>query len=298
MSNNFKKGIIAFLVLLLIGLLFYSYNNNKEHIAIENKMQNEKDKLIDNLSKMELQYDDAISKNTMLSEELIVQKESIKNFKDSLKSIKKTNWKLINFYKNKIKDLNIISNKLVGLNDSLVRSNKTLSLDNQNLNTQKDSLTNNLNLQAIYNDTLVKQNLHLAKKVAVGKIVKASNFGVMTYKERSGGKYKETDRARKVTVFKTSFVLNENPIAENNNIKAHIIIYKPNGDLLVDKGVFSTTDGEKLHFSDISTIPYKKAAIASDILIKFGNIKLNKGTYTIDFYVNNKKAGSTQKNLR
>ena len=102
MSDNFKKAVIAVLLLLIIGLAYYGYTNNKEHKAIEKEMQIEKDKLVDDLNAMEAQYDDAIAKNTSLSEELINQKISIKNFKDSLKKIKKTNWKLISFYKNNL----------------------------------------------------------------------------------------------------------------------------------------------------------------------------------------------------
>jgi len=298
MSNNLKKTIIAILILAIIGLSFYSYNNNKKHASIEKEMLIEKNNLLDDLSKLESQYDDAISKNTSLSKELITQKESIKAFKDSLKKIKKNNWKLINFYKNKIKALNDISNKLVRTNDSLAEVNKLLNIENQDLTQQKDSLTTNLQQQTTYNNTLSEQNLDLTKKVSLGEIVKANNFSVVTYKEKSGGKYKETDKARRVDVFKTSFVLNENPIAKESDIVSYVVITKPDGELLVNKGTFTTKTGERVDYSDTSTIPYKKVAITSDILIKFGDTKLLKGTYLIDFYINDTKVGSIQKNLR
>lgn len=298
MSDNVKKVIIAILLLSIIGLAFYSYNNNKQHVAIEKEMMAEKESLLSDLSKLETQYDEAISKNTMLSSELVEQKITIKNFKDSLKKIKNTNWKLIKFYKNKIKSLNAISDKLVKLNDSLSRVNNSLNLENQDLSMQRDSLSTNLHQQSVYNDTLVKQNLNLAKKVALGEKVKANSFSVTTYRERSGGKYKETDRARRVDVFKTSFVLNENPIAAERDITAYVVIFNPKGELVVDKGVFNATNGDRVHYSDVTIIPYKKAAIASDVLTKIGDAKLEKGLYQIDFYVDNNKVGAIEKSLR
>ncbi len=298
MSENIKKAIIVFLLLAIAGLGYFSYTNNNKHLVVEKNMKAEKDKILKDLSDLETVYDDAISKNTSLSTELEKQKESIQNFKDSLKAVKRTNWKLIKFYKNKIKNLNVVSNRLVHLNDSLVRSNQLLNQENQDLAIQKDSLTSNLQEQTNYSNTLANQNLELAKKVAVGKVVKMSNFNVITYKERSHGKYKETDRARRVDIFKTSFVLNENPIADEKDMVAYVVITKPDGKILVNKGVFTTASGERTHFSEKSTIPYKKAAITSDIFIKFGDVKLEKGKYIIAFYVNDEKVGTVEKELR
>lgn len=297
MSDKIKKAIIAILILIIAGMGYYTYNQNKKHVAIESEMQIEKDNLLGDLTKLESQYDAEISKNTMLSEELTEQKNQIAEFKASIKKIKNSNWKLIKFYKNKIKDLNTISDRLIRKNDSLVRSNDLLNVENSDLNRDKDSLTVNLEKQTTYNNTLTDQNLDLAKKVAIGEIVKASNFSVTTYRDRKGS-YKETDRARRVDAFKTSFVLNENPIAQNKDITAYVIIKNPNGELITKKGTFTTDNGESLRYSEFSKIPYKKATLASDILIKFGDVKLEKGSYTIDFYLEGKKVGTVKKTLK
>jgi len=297
MSDNFKKVVIAILVLLIAGLVYYTYNQDKEHEVIENKMKLEKEVLLNKLTALTSDYDNAISKNTLLADELSVQREKIVNFRDSVKNLKSKNWKLMKFYKGRIESLNAVSAKLVKMNDSLVERNNLLNHENQDLYEQKNALSDKLTKQNNYNDTLVSQNLELAKNVALGKVVTASNFKVTTYKERKG-KYKETDKVRRVDVFKTSVVLNENPIANNRDVALHIVIKKPDGELLVDKGVFVTTEDERIHYSGLSEIPYKKASIASEILTKFGDVKLEKGTYIVDFYIENKKVGTIEKNLR
>lgn len=294
MSNDNKKITIAILLITILGLVLYSYLNNEKYEETTQTLIIEKETILKNLTKIEEQYNTAIAQNTTLSEELVLQKNSIVSFKDSLKSLKITNWKLIKFYKNKIKGLNRISKKLIYQNDSLVKSNELLNSQNQELNEDKQVLTSDLQKQTSFNDTLVKQNLDLAKKVAIGEIVKVSNFKVTTYRERSGGKFKESTRARRVDMFKISLLLNENPIAEKRNISAHVSIIKPDGNVLVEKGGFTNVDGNRVKFSEESNIPYNKSALISDIIVTVTGEKLDKGTYLINFYTDGIKVGSVR----
>ena len=296
MPDKIKIAVIIILSLALIGLGAYSYTNNKEHVETKNILIQEKLDLIDDLIKIETKYDIAIAKNTDLSEDLIIQKNNIVRFKDSLKKIKNTNWKLIQFYKSKMKRLNLTSQKLVRLNDSISKKNELLNIENQGLQVEKQELTTNLEKQVIYTDTLTKQNLTLAKKIALGEVVIANRFNVTTFKERSG-KYRATDRAKRVSLFKASLLLNENPIAKAQDVTIHVVISKPNGSPLIEKGVFTTDSGEVLKYAEISVIPYKTAAINSEIIIKIAD-KLEKGTYTTSFYLNGKIVGSVENLLK
>ncbi len=298
MTDNSKKAIIILLIFTILGLLYFSYENNKKHKIILEQISIEKKELLSNLSTIEDKYDDAISKNTMLSNELIRQKINIKNFKDSIGKIKSTNWKLITFYKNKIKGLNLISNKLIKINDSLEDSNKQLSRDNHNLKQLKDTLFSNLHKQTVFNEVLVNQNLVLAKKVAKAEMIKIRDFKVTTYKEKSNKTYKEVDKARKIQIFKTHLILDDNSIAEEQLVSIHVVIIKPDGNILVNKGSFTIANGERVKYSEMDTVTYKKKAISCDFLIKFGELKLENGIYTVDFYVNKIKVGSVKKVLK
>ncbi len=298
MSNDNKKIIIVILSIVIVGLVIYSYLNNEQYQETKQTLVIEKETILENLTKIEDQYNSAIAQNTTLSEELEIQKNSIISFKDSLKSLKNTNWKLIKFYKTKIKGLNKISKKLLYLNDSIVKRNELLNQENQDLHEDKQVLETDLEKQTTYNDTLVKQNLDLAKKVAIGEIVKVSNFKVTTFRERSGGKYKESTRARRVDLFKTSLLLNENPIAKEKDIVTHVVIKKPDGNLLISKGIFTTENGDRVTFSEESIIPYNKSAMVGEIIVNTNGKKLEKGIYTIDFYTDGVKVGSVEKVLK
>ncbi len=303
MSSKNKTILIVILVLSILSLGVYSFLNSERHQESQKALAQEKDAVLNDLNKMETQYDVAISENTSLSSELSIQKKAITHFKDSLKKLKNTNWKLITFYKNKIKKLNTTTQNMIRINDSIILVNTLLKTENDSLfvetndlNKEKDNLSQNLKKQATYNNTLVKQNFNLAKKVAIGEVVKVSNFEVLTFRERGKEKYKETSRARRVDLLKASFLLNENPIAKETAIVAHVVITKPNGQLLSPKGSFNFNE-KTLRYTEKSVIPYQKVNLTSEIIIAI-NDKLEKGSYKIDFYVNEKKVGTKEKVLK
>lgn len=296
MSDSNKKVIITILSILLVGLVVFYYLDHQKQSETIDTLTLEKEAILIDLTKLEEQYNTAMIQKTELSSELEIQKNNITRFKDSLKSIKNTNWKLIKFYKNKIKNLANTTEKMIHINDSLVASNQLLNTENQDLNTQNTELSTNLNEQTTFNDTLVKQNLNLAQKVAKGEVVKANSFRVTTYDERSSGKFKETDKARKVNIFKVGFLLNENPIAKEQDIDAFVVIKAPNGGVINKKGSFTSNKNVDIIYSEKTTIPYKNLAIATDIIVKSAN-KLEKGTYTTTIYLGNKQVAVVKKTL-
>lgn len=296
MSNKIKTAIIALLLIILTGLGYYSYTNNKKHELVKTTMQNDQDKLINDLSEMEASYTDEIAKNTTLYEELSIQKDEVTKLIDSIKRVKNTSWRASKYLKNKISKLQALSNKYKALNDSLIQSNEFLNSENLNLNEENRNLTTNIEEQTTYSNTLLTQNEELARKVAIGEMIKISNMHVLTYRTRRN-KLRETDRAKKVDVFKVSFTLNENQIAANRNITAYVNVIKPSGELLLDRGVFTTSNNVETHYSDKSSIPYKKENITKSVLIKFGDLRLEKGTYLIDLYTDNTKVGTVKKVL-
>jgi len=306
MSENSKKIIIFLLLLTIGGLFYYNYSNKKNFEEKEIALNAERDKILDDFVRIKFKLNTAISKNTILSEELVKQKQNIEEFEKTFKDLKTTNSKLIKFYKKKIEELNTTSNKLFRINDSIAQRNKILNVENQDLYEQREALTaeqqslkSSLQKTTTYNDTLIKQNMDLAKKVALGEIINTSNFSVKTYKERRKGKFKESERAGRVDMFKTSFVINENQLAPNKKVKVNIVIKTPTGESLIKKGFFNDFDGNRIAYAEEDVISFNKIAIPSDfVIMRDQNKKLEKGTYVIDFYIDMKKVKSIETVLK
>ena len=289
MSDNTKKGVIAILIVLIAAIGIYSYFNNKKQTETINTLTTEKEEVIAELEKMEAQYNEEISKNTVLTSDLETQKKVISKFKDSIKKLKNTNWSTIKFYKNKIKNLTKTTNRLFASNDSLVKINKFLNEENESLSQEKDSLTQNLTLQTKANDTLFERNKNLTEKIAVAQKIRANGYKIETFDKRGSGKFKTTDKARRVNTFKVSFFINENPLAKDKDLETYVVLKNKDNNIINSKGFFTNNDGKRIAFTEKTIIPFKKSTIATDIILNVDNIKLEKGDYFVDIYINNRK---------
>jgi len=297
MTDKTKKIVIAVLVLLLAGLGVYSFLDHKKQTDAITDLTTEKQEVIAELKQLKTQYDEAIAENTSLSTELAKEKQQIEEYIDSLKKIKFTNRKTVLFYKNKIQELTRKTQRLMVANDSLVKKNESLTLENQDLEVQKDSLSQNLKKQFQANDTLLQKNVNLSSKVVLASQIRANGYAVATFDKRRSGKFKPTQKARRINTFKVSFNINENPLAKERDVPVYVVVKAPNGDVLKSKGFFTDANGERVAFTDKTAVPYHQLAVVTDVIIDVDDIKLEKGAYLIDVYLDGKKAKTIKKEL-
>lgn len=288
-SNN--KILLGLLLALLVGLGVYTYTSNSKHVEAENFLKEEKQQILGNLTTMEEKYDNAIASNTSMSEELKIERDNIVAFKDSIKNLKGTNWRLIRRYRGKIADLEKTNEKLLFANDSLQLVNNMLIIE-------KDSITGKLVEQTIFNDTLIAQNLDLSKKVEIGGVLKVNSVSTTAMRERSNGKYAETNKAQKTNAFRVGFKVQKNEIAVPGDKQAHIVISTPGGKILNQKGTFVLKSGQEVGYTDLSTVNYENADL--DVVMFVDNItqKLDKGIYTVKVYVDGLLVGASNLELK
>jgi len=288
-SNN--KILLGLLLALLVGLGVYTYTSNSKHVEAENFLKEEKQQILGNLTTMEEKYDNAIASNTSMSEELKIERDNIIAFKDSIKNLKGTNWRLIRRYRGKIADLEKTNEKLLFANDSLQLVNNMLIIE-------KDSITGKLVEQTIFNDTLIAQNLDLSKKVEIGGVLKVNSVSTTAMRERSNGKYAETNKAQKTNAFRVGFKVQKNEIAVPGEKQSHIVISTPGGKILNQKGVFALKSGQEVGYTDVSTVNYENADL--DVVMFVDNItqKLDKGIYTVKVYVDGLLVGASNLELK
>ena len=290
-SSNNKKILIGILLALLVGLGAYTLKSNSKHEEAEQFLKEEKEQILGNLTAMEEKYDNAIAQNTTISEELKVEREKIVAFRDSVKNLKNTNWRLIRRYRSKIADLESTNERLVNLTDSLKLANNLLVVE-------KDSITGKLIEQTSYNDTLIAQNLDLAKKVEIGGVLRVNSVNATAMRLRSNGKYTETNKAPKTTAVRVSFRLEKNEIATPGEKEATVVINTPSGKIISQKGTFNLSSGEEVGYTDQTTVDYENAA--KDVVLFVENIsqKFDKGLYPIKVYVDGVLVGATTLELK
>lgn len=288
-SSNSKILIIALTVLLfaLIGYTFYNNNDHKEAIKF---LQDEKEQIIGNLTAMEEKYDIAIAENTSLSDSLTIEKEKIAVLKDSVLNLKKVNSDVLRRYRNQLAGLEKTNERLLDQVDSLMFANNILT-------EEKDSINSQLEIQTNYNDTLVAQNMELARKVEIGGAINVENVEVTAMKMRSNGKYSETNKAQKTDAIKVEFRLLENEIAEPGDKEAYIVLKNPAGQVINAKGTFMAEEGAEMKYTDQTIVNYSNANLDVVMLVERKGEKYEKGTYPIAVYVEGKMVGSANLEL-
>ena len=288
-SSNSKILIIALTVLLfaLIGYTFYNNNDHKEAIKF---LQDEKEQIIGNLTAMEEKYDVAIAENTSLSDSLTMEKEKIAILKDSVQNLKKINSSVLRRYRGQLASLEKTNSRLLDEVDSL-------KLANNMLTEEKDSIHSQLEIQTTYNDTLVAQNMELARKVEIGGAINVENVIITAMKMRTNGKYTETNKAQKTDAIKVAFRLMENEIAEPGDKEAFIILKNPQGKVINAKGTFDKLDGSESKYTDQTIVNYENADLDVVMLVERKGDKYEKGTYPIEVFVQGKLVGSANLEL-
>ena len=288
-SSNSKILIIA-LTVLLFGLIGYTFYNNNDHKEAIKFLQDEKEQIIGNLTAMEEKYDVAIAQNTSLSDSLSMEKDKIAILKDSVQNLKQINSSVLRRYRGQLAALEKTNTRLLDEVDSLKLANNILT-------EEKDSINSQLEIQTTYNDTLVAQNMELARKVEIGGAINVENVDVKAMKMRSNGKYTETNKAQKTDAIKVSFRLIENEIAEPGDKEAFIVLKNPGGQVINAKGTFEMQEGSEAKYTDQTMVNYENADLDVVMLVERKGEKYVAGVYPIEVYVEGKLVGSANLEL-
>jgi len=288
-SSNSKILIIA-LTVLLFGLIGYTFYNNNDHKEAVKFLTAEKEQIIGNLTAMEEKYDVAIAQNTSLSDSLTMEKEKIALLKDSVQNLKQINSNVLRRYRGQLATLEKTNNRLLDEVDSL-------KLANNMLTEEKDSINSQLEIQTNFNDTLVAQNMELARKVEIGGAINVENVEVIAMKMRSNGKYTETNKAQKTDAIKVAFRLMENEIANPGDKEAYIVLKNPGGQVINAKGTFILEEGTEAKYTDQTMVNYENADLDVVMLVERKGDKYVAGSYPIEVYVEGKLVGSASLEL-
>jgi len=292
-SNPGNKKNTATIVLgvLLAGLLAYTVYSSLEHTKLTDALEKERTAIAQDLDNMVGKYEEAIAQNTTMSEELTLKRDKIVALRDSVKGLKATNYNTIRRYRRQITALEAQNRKLFFINDSLAVANQSLSAD---LNTAQQTITT----QTQQYDDLTATNQALSEKVAIGSVLKVNDIKVVAMRERSSGKMTETRRSRITDAFRVMCTIAENKVADKQAHKVYIQVADAQGNTVASKGEHQLLSGEKVAYSDVTTVDYEQEALEILSLITVDRVQINKGVYTVNVYVEAALAASAEIRLK
>lgn len=288
-SNN--KTLIIILAVLLAGIIGYTLYNTSKYNKLTEEIKSEKLEIEQNLDSMIVKYEDAILKETALSNELAFERDRIIALRDSIKSLKNINYSIIRKYRKRIAELEKTNQKLFAVNDSLMLENKSLTVN-------LDSVTTKYKRQIAISDTLQLQNEELYKKVAKGSELDASEIKAVAMRKRNSGKFASTSRANRTDAFRINFTISKNRIASKGNKDVYIQVANTAGKTIASKGKVTLKNELDVEYSDKTQIDYKNENIDVVSLIEIKKGEVLKGEHYIRVFIDGSFAGSTKIKLR
>jgi hypothetical protein len=281
---DFRNVIVIVLTLVLAALVVMYMKEKDEHEEIVVQINNEKDSIKVELSKMLVNYDSVKTNNEKLNQNLLMTQSEIKNLLNQVEQVKQASYEEVSQYRNKVTTLRGIMKDLYNQIDSLNERNKILYAENIEVKKQISDEKNK-------NEQLVKEKDELVQTVKKAQILDALDLKVTGLTTRD----KVSDRASKTQKLMVGFSLSKNLTTPRGLKNIYVRIMKPDQLLLVNN------EGGVFNFEDL-TIPYSASREinyeGNELPVNIywdntGHEPLIPGTYTIDVFADGYNIGTT-----
>ena len=210
---------------------------NPESNKVLNYIGSEKIKMIDQLSELELKYQEAIPNYPKLSDSLKVEKEKIAEVINKAKNLEETGWSNIIEYKNNLlhfkrryRDL-MVSHGRNKTSGSSSRRERQLAHSSAKAADEKE----------------VHKSTAAAKELATvdeNESLSVDKVQITALKKNGKGKYQKTNNANKTDLIKVSFKLLHNKKVNSGKKDAYLVLQNPEGKVEEAKGIFKIKDSE------------------------------------------------------
>jgi hypothetical protein len=289
-SSSSLKAVIAVLAILLVGSLVYIFKMTSDADLVKTELTStmtEKESVMKDLQELKSTYDAAISENTSMSDELILERDKVVSLMSQLNK-SKGDVASLSKYKSQFKSLQA-SMKL------LITENENLKLANTTLITERDSTIVVLGESKRNVEALAGQNDELSKAIEMGSKLTVLNTSGSAFKLRSSGKQIETNKASRADVLRVKFTIAENAIAKSGTKTYYVQVIDGKNNVVGDKKAENFGDSV-LTYSFVTNVNYenKTVQITEDLKGK----DFVKGTYFINIFNKDQLVSKTSFDLR
>jgi len=294
-----RKGIVIIVISILLGtnaLLLWQFFEKKSNLEIANQTivstNAEKDALRNQLTQIQSDYEKMKAENTNLQTQLSSKDEEIKaKVAEIQRLIAMGGPAQIAKAKAEMARLKEMSNLYQLQIDSLNKVNSALKTKNKNLNT-------NLDKEQSKNQNLSAENSKLATKIAAGSVLKAMNITTEGLYNKSSGKEVITNKAKKVGMMRTKFLLTENKVVDKGELDLYLRVLGPDGGVMTaDHATFKSSSAENLEYTTKESVDYNNEDTPVQIVWAKGT-QFAKGKYSVEVYCGGNLIGKSTAELK
>ncbi len=174
-----------------------------------------------------------------------------------------------------------------------------LNTKNLQLTSDLDKTSSELTNTKTERDQFKQEAEESAEQVKKGSKLSAFGFSSGGLKMKLNNTTEESNRARGIVQFKSSFTINENPIAKAGNKTVYMQIVNPDGKTMQSKSSnVIQTDGGSVPFSDAKEINYNNQRIDVTIYYDLKGETAIKGNYKVKIYCEGSLIGTDSFTLK
>lgn len=281
------KLITTCLVIALVSCLGYSFKVYENAQNTKRLLHNEKNMVINELKKSKDSLELAISENSSLKTDLIIERQKVTNLLDEINS---TNFDVASIikYKNEV-------SRLKEVIASLTKDKQQLKLSNDLLKIQRDSTILVLSTAKRFNDTLLAMNEDLNSVIKKGSKISVINLTTSTNRQSKSGDLTPTDKASKVNLLQISFMVVGNKIVKPCNKEYYVQIIDSKNNIVGSRKTIKFGP-MILDYSFESPVRFKNETL--EVTADLELTEAEKGTYYVNVFDKGELASKTTFALR
>lgn len=305
-SSSLRKWATIIGIILLLAswaYIIYSKSQSNEEIA---GLQVRTQTADSSRNAIQVEYNDALRRmdsltgnNAQLQGNLAQQKDEIDKLKSQIEQIRKEDNGDLTRAKGMIDELNGKINNLSAQIVQLKKENATLTVSNQQLASQRDTLISKNKVVSESLRTAAAENRRIVDEAST---LHASGFNITALRNK-GNKEEATTKAKKADLLRVSFTVDENKIASSGPKDLYVIVTGPDGRVISipsqGSGSFQTREDGQRVYSNLQTINYtqgQRQSVSFDWTLN--NTRFQPGTYKIEVYNNGYKIGEGTETLK
>jgi hypothetical protein len=286
-----KKGrnlLLIILLVLSVILNIYQWRNHSTTItSFEQKVDtlvvervNVEKEMADTKAELEKYRGISANLDSLLNEANRKIEEQEKKYK-SLRSQERNMASLNTKLKQQLADLQVLRDDYLGRIDSLLTINKQLKAEKEELTT---------NLQTV--------SKNLESTVSTASMLKAEYMKVSSLKRKGTGKFVETNLAKRTHKLQACFDILDNRIAKAGERTVYLKITEPGGKVIGNRAegsnMIKLANGEEALYTTSTTVDYTNSK--QNVCLNYEEQKdkmFPAGTYLLDIYIDGNLAGSS-----
>ncbi|OFX47046.1 MAG: hypothetical protein A2X13_05940 [Bacteroidetes bacterium GWC2_33_15] len=274
---------LLFLLVILLGVVTWLYiDQRKTTEEIQTVLTSEKDSLQSHLEQLKAEYDELMTDNDSINQQLNLEKKKIDNLIAELKTTKATNFA-------KIKQLEAELGTLRAVAQSYVRQIDSLNTMNQALVAENIKVKNEIIEAQTENKELEETNKDLTGKVELASTLRTENLKAIPINKRG----KANSKINKIEKIKVDFTIKENVLAKVGERDIFLRIAGPDDYILAksEEDLFEY-QGQQIVFSAKRPVDY----IGKDLDVTIywdNNGALIPGQYDVYIFGDGAEIGTT-----